>query len=77
MFKYGVGHCVDFTDESGLYKPVLVSAREIALPEAKPFTHGVQVPDHIEAHCRHGCPSHAEHDLMGSNPKRVYVRFNS
>ncbi len=45
-FGYGIGHRVDFTDEGGLYKPVIVSAREIALPEEKPFTCWVRVPHH-------------------------------
>jgi len=50
VFQYGVGHCVGFTDESGRYNSVLVSAREIALPDAKPLTHRVRVPGHIETY---------------------------
>lgn len=33
VFQYGIGHDVDFTCESGLYKPVLASAREVISPD--------------------------------------------
>ena len=35
VFQYGIGHNVDFTCESRLYKPALASAREVISPDSE------------------------------------------
>ena len=64
-----------FTGESRINYPVVISAREIALPEAKPLTHWVRFPDHIEAHCylRVGCYSSSRLGFSVANNNQLYA----
>lgn len=66
---------MSFTDESRINYPVVISAREIALPEAKPLTHRVRFPDHIEAHCylRVGCYSSSRLGFSVANNNQLYA----